>query len=149
MQLSIGLSLSGQSGVAGPSAPSLFPFTLYNEAGSAVITAMPALRVRINGGAWQTLAAAGLTIANTPSATDKLRVSGLTGAETSVEFHFEQQQTGEPYSAVDTVGTANTTGTSISSIYARHSTSGKAPVVPLLPGIPIAPTRAAIPVVAA
>ena len=70
-------------------------FTLVNEQGSATITEadMAGLRIRINGGAWQTLTAAGLTLAYTAG---DLVVSGLTGSETSVELHFEQQQPGEP-----------------------------------------------------
>lgn len=128
----------------------MFAFTFVDEQGSSTITAWPALRVRINGGAQQTLAAAGLTIAYTAG---DLIVYGYTGLETSVEYHVEQQQQGEPYSAVDTVGTANTTGTSISSIHARR-VSGPIPalgaVTPnLLPGIPIVATRQNIPVVAA
>lgn len=127
----------------------MFPFSLVNEAGSATITALPGLRVRVNGGAWQTLAAAGLTISYSGG---NLDVAGFTGTETSIEFHFEQQQAGEPYSAVDTVATANTTGTSISSIYTRHAT-GPRPALGaitdnLLPGLPIVSTRQNIPVVA-
>ena len=128
----------------------MFPFTLDNEAGSATITALSALRVRINGGAWQTLSAAGLTIAYSGG---NLDVSGFTGSETSIEFHFEQEQTGEPYSAQDTVGTANTTGTSISSLYARHATGPRPNLgmvtANLLPGLPIVSTRQNVPVVAA
>jgi len=126
-------------------------FTLVNEQGSATITEadMAGLRISINGGAWQTLTAAGLTLAYTAG---DLVVSGLTGSETSVELHFEQQQPGEPYSAVDTVGTANTTGTSIKSVYLRHAT-GPRPALGavtdnLLPGLPLVSTRQSVPVVA-
>ena len=126
----------------------MFPFTLVNEQGSATITSVPGLRVRINGGAWQTLAAAGLTVSYTGG---NLDVAGFTGAETSIEWHFEQQQTGEPYSAVDTVGTANTTGTSISSLYTRHTTGPRPNLgmvtANLLPGLPIVSTRQNSPVV--
>lgn len=127
----------------------MFDFTLVNEAGSATITSVPGLRVRINGGAWQTLAAAGLTVSYTGG---NLDVAGFTGSETSIEFHFEQQQTGEPYSAVDTVGTANTTGTSISSLYTRHTTGPRPNLgmvtANLLPGLPVVSTRQNVPVVA-
>lgn len=129
----------------------MFSYTLVDEQGSAAIAAIPALRVRINGGAWQTLAAAGLTVS---IVSGKPRIAGFTGSETSVEFHFEQQQgTVEPYSAPDTVASANTTGTSINSIYARHATGPRpalGSVTPnLLPGLPIVSTRKSIPVVGA
>lgn len=129
--------------------PSLFNFSLVNEQGSAVITAIPAMRVQINGGAWQTLAAAAISVS---VVSGKLRLSGFTGAETSVLFHYEQQQgTNEAYNAVDTVATANTTGTSINAIYAIHATGPKpvlGAVTPnLLPGLPLVSTRQNIPVV--
>lgn len=124
--------------------PVIFPHVLVNEAGSTTITSMSALRVSINLGAWQTLAAAGLTIS---VVSGDLVVAGFSGLETSIRFHFEQQQTGEPYSAQDTVGTANTTGTSISSIYVQHATGPK-PALTLLPGIPIVDTLASTPVTA-
>lgn len=131
-------------------APTLFAYTLVNEQGSATITAadMPELQVSINLGAWQTLTAAGLTLAYTGG---KLKISGLTGAETSVRLRFEDNGI-EPYSAQDTVVTANTTGTSIKSVYVRHATGPRpalGSVTPnLLPGLPIVATRAGIPVVA-
>ena len=126
----------------------LYAYDVVNEAGSAVITAWPALRVRINSGAWQTLSAAGLTISRT--AAGVLSVDGFNAGQTLVEWHLEQEQTGEPYSAVDTVATANTTGTSISAIYAFNAGVSKPkPVCPLLPGLPILPTRANFPEVTA
>lgn len=131
-------------------APTLFAYTLVNEQGSATITAadMPELQVSINLGAWQTLTAAGLTLAYTAG---KLKVSGLTGAETSVRFRFEDNGV-EPYSAVDTVATADTTGTSIKSVYVRHAT-GPRPALGsvtanLLPGLPLVATKSGQPVVA-
>ena len=131
-------------------APTLFAYTLVNEQGSATIAAsdMPELQVSINLGAWQTLTAAALTLAYTGG---KLKVSGFTGAETSIRFRFEDNGI-EPYNAQDTVGSANTTGTSIRSIYARHATGPRPAlggVTPnLLPGLPLVATRAGIPVVA-
>ena len=103
--------------------------TFYNEAGSSVITAMPALRVRINNGAWQTLSAAGLTVSQ-PSP-GKIEVSGFTGTETSVEYHYEHEWPGEPYNLEN----------SVSGIYAR---TGNAFVN--IAGMPLTPTRYEYPI---
>ncbi len=132
-----------RAGGGGGGPPSLYSFELVNEAGSTTITAWPGLRVRINGGSWQTLSAAGLTISQTSSGV--LAVDGFNAGQTTVEFHLEQQQPGEPYSAADTVVTADTTGTSISSIYARKI-GGPYPAVAGSPGIPIIATTAGSPV---
>lgn len=100
----------GGGGGGGAPPPSLFSFELLNEAGSANITDAPGLRVSINNGAWQTLAAAGLTISRT--AANKLTVAGFANdaAALSARWHYEQQQPNEPYDAPG----------AISGLYARR-----------------------------
>lgn len=111
----------------------LFTFDLYSEAGVAP-TDIPALRVRINGGSWQTLAAAGLTYVGFNTTTREIELSGL-GAHTSVDVAYEQEQPGEPYSASN----------SVSGIYVRGAIT---PANTTLPGVSLAPTFANSPIAA-
>lgn len=128
----------------------MFDYVLVNEQGSTtIVTAdLPELQVSINGGAWQTLAAAGLTLSIVGG---KLRVSGHTNGNAR-RYRFEDNGV-EPYSAADTVVTADTTGTSIKALWARHATQAR-PALGLvtanfMPGIQIVPTPPGQPVVAA
>lgn len=118
-----------------PDAPGLFAFTLFNEAGSSTITAFPTLRVSINNGAFQTLAAAGLTIEQ--DVAGQLLVSGFTGSETSIRFSVEDggDYPGEIFNAVN----------SIDAIYAKITT-GAAPQNTTLPGLPLSSTIHATPI---
>lgn len=116
------------------SEPTLFSFNIYNEANAAP-TAIPGLRVRINGGAWQAPAAAGLSLVGFNTSTREIEFSGLPGGTTSLEVHYEQQQPGEPYSASN----------SIDGIYIRGAI---APANPSLPGVALAPTLDAAPIIA-
>lgn len=134
-RIGLGISLSRYNNIVGVGGtPALPAMTLYNEAGTTSITTVPALRVRINGGAWQTLAAAGLSISQPSNGV--LQVTGLAGTESSIEWAFEHEQPGEPYNVQGTV----------SAIYVR---SGTAPANTSLPGIPLAATRFENPVVTA
>lgn len=111
----------------------LFTFNLYSEAGAAP-TDIPGLRVRINGGSWQTLAAAGLTYVGFNTTTREIELSGL-GAHTAVEVAYEQEQPGEPYSA----------NGSVAGTYVRGSIT---PANTALPGVSLAPTFANSPIAA-
>jgi len=118
---------------ATPTAP-LFPLTLYNEAGTTVITAVPALRVSINNAAFQTLTAAGLTVSQISNGV--LRVAGFVGNETSIRWAYEHEWPGEPFNLAGTV----------SGLYARATTGGF-PANVDLPGLPLAATIFETPVV--
>lgn len=119
----------------GGAAPSIFAFDVYNEAGNTTLTDWPSLRVSINNGAWQTLAAAGLTVTGFDAATDEIIISGLSGSETSIRVHNKQEQPGEPF------GAAN----SIDDLYIRK-TGDSGPANTHIPGMPLGATRAGIPV---
>lgn len=111
-------------------------FELLDEAGLASFTDVPALRVSINSGAWQTIAAAGLTLSRT--AADEITVSGFASPADalSARWHYEQEQPGEPYSAAN----------SVSALWARKP-GGPAPVNPGQPGIAVCATKALTPVI--
>ncbi|MCW3784528.1 hypothetical protein [Defluviimonas salinarum] len=117
-------------------APSIFDFELVDEAGSAAFTSVSALRVSIQGGPWQTIAAAGLTLART--AADEITVSGFaSNADAlSARWHYQQQQPGEPYSEAN----------SVAAIWARR-VGGPTPANPTMPGVPLAATPHNNPVV--
>ena len=127
---------AGHRRVQGGIQPSLFSFELLDETGLSTFTDIPALRVRIQGGAWQTLAAAGLTLSRT--AANEVTVTGFASSADalSAEWHYEQQQPGEPYSAAN----------SISAIYARR-VGGPQPANTTMPGIPLSATPYNTPVV--
>lgn len=112
----------------------LFTFDLYSEAGVAP-TDIPGLRVRINGGSWQTPAAAGLTYVGFNTTTRKMEFSGMPGGVTSCEVAYEQEQPGEPYSASN----------SVSGIYVRGAIT---PANTTLPGVSLAPTFSNSPITA-
>lgn len=126
----------------------VFDYSLYNEAGSATISAADLAGLRIfSGGSWQSPSALGLTVAQ--DITGELLISGFASsaaasAAAAAGIHFEQQIAGEPYSAVDTVATANTTGTSIKGLHYLETgrTLNNAPQ----PGLPLVPTRELSPV---
>lgn len=132
MRLGLGLRLHGRGG--GAAAPGLFDHEILNESGTSTIIAVDGLRVRINGGSWQDLPTAGLTVSRT--AADELTVSGFAGTETSIEWHYEQEQPDEPYSAPN----------AIDALYVAHATSGVTPQNPSLPGVALSPTIAGTPV---
>lgn len=128
----------------------MYAFTLVNEQGSATISAsdLPEVEIQINSGAWQSLAAAGLTASVSGVG---LLVQGLPfGAVTKYRTHARGA---EPFSAVDTVATANTTGTSIKELWLRHATQARpavGAVTPnLMPGLPLVPTPPGVEVVTA
>jgi len=132
MQIGMGLGI-GRGRRAGGAAP-LFPLTLYNEAGTTVITAVPALRVSINNAAFQTLTAASLTVSQISNGV--LRVAGFVGNETSIRWAYEHEWPGEPFNLAGTV----------SGLYARATTGGF-PANVDLPGLPLAATIFETPVV--
>lgn len=109
--------------------PFVWTGELLNEAGIGTITSVPGLRVRIDGGSWQTLPAAGLSISRTAS--DTLTVTGLAGTETTVEFVYEDEIGFEPYrnagNALD--------NTVVDALYATHP--GEVPQTASLPGLPV------------
>lgn len=108
-------------------------YLILNESGTSTIVAVDELMVQIDGGSWQTVAAAGLTVSQSP--TGDIAVSGFTGSEASVKFHYEKQDT-EPYAAAS----------SIDALYVEDATSGVSPAVTGLPGIPLSPTKLDTPV---
>ena len=112
----------------------LFSFSLYNEAG-ALAADIPGMRVSINGGAYQTLAAAGLTLVAYNTTTREIEFSGMPGGVTSCHVVYEQEQPGEPYGANGTVA-----GT-----YVRGAIT---PANTALPGVSLAPTLANSPIAA-
>jgi hypothetical protein len=112
----------------------VFTFDIYNEAG-ATPTDIPGLRVSINGGAYQTPAAAGLTLVGFDTVTRKLEFSGMPGGVTSCHVVYEQEQPGEPYSA----------NGSVAGTYVRGSIT---PANTALPGVSLAPTLANSPIAA-
>jgi hypothetical protein len=129
---SIGTTYTGaydDNGENVAAAPGLFDFELVDEVGSAAFTSIPALRVQINGGAWQTIAAAGLTLSRT--AADEVTVIGFaSNADAlSAKWHYQQEQPGEPYSAQD----------SVDAIYAKR-VGGPVPANTAMPGLPISAT---------
>lgn len=130
----LALAAAGQRRAAA-SPPAGFSFELLDEAGLSTFTSVPALRVSINSGPWQTIAAAGLTLART--AGDEITVSGFASPADalSARWHYEQEQPGEPYSAQN----------SVSALYARR-VGGPAPVNPGLPGVAVCATPAGQPV---
>jgi len=129
-----GGSVSATSANAAAVLTSIYAFTLYNESNSPTITDFPAMRVSIDNGAWQTLAAASLTISQ--SANGVLTVAGFGGGVTSARFHVEREQPGEPFNA----------NNSVDAIYARP-TAGPAPQNTDIPGWPLSDTAHATPVV--
>lgn len=96
-----GLPVREGVGGGGPVVPTLFSFHLLNESNSQTITAVSALRVRINGGSWQTLSAASLTVSQPVAG--QLQVAGFAGTESSIEWTYEQEQPGEPFNVEGTV----------------------------------------------
>jgi hypothetical protein len=133
--ISLGLPRLGSSRGGGGSGPSLFSFEVRDETNSTTLTDWPSLRVSIDGGAWQTLAAAGLTVTGFDAATNEIIISGLSGTETSISVHNKQEQPGEPFSAAG----------SINDLYIRR-TGDAGPANTHLPGLPINATRDGIPV---
>ncbi|MBN8502479.1 MAG: hypothetical protein J0M19_15230 [Sphingomonadales bacterium] len=125
--------------IAPPETPeTLFSFDLRNGANAAP-TDYPALRIRLNGGSWQSPSALGLTVVGFNTTTREIEFDGpagwLTGV-TTVDVHFEQEQPGEPYSAA---------GATSGAIYVRGPA---APANTALPGISLAPTFADSPIAA-
>jgi len=89
---------AGHRRVQGGIQPSLFSFELLDETGLSTFTDIPALRVRIQGGAWQTLAAAGLTLyQNGCERGHSSPASRRAPMRCPLTWHYEQQQPGEPY----------------------------------------------------
>lgn len=115
------------AGGGGGGTTALFSYVLRNEAGSTAITNFPTLRVSLNSGPWQTLTAAGLTIAQDVSG--ELLVSGAPLAGATVRFTIERNLPGEPFNAAN----------SVDAIYAA-ATSGPNPVNPTLFGLPLSDT---------
>ena len=126
----------------------VFDYSLYNEAGSTIISASDLAAIRVfSGGTWQTLTALGLTAAQ--DVAGEILISGFASgaaatAAAAAGIHFEQQIAGESYNAVDTVATANTTGTSIKGLHYLE-TSRSINNTPQ-PGFPLIPTRELNPV---
>jgi hypothetical protein len=108
---------------------------LVDETGATTFTTVPNLRVKVGAGAWQTPAAAGLTLART--AAGKITVSGFANlaAGQSAQWHYEQQIPGEPNSAS---GVRN-------ALMVRNTTGGN-PINSGLVGHPVSATDAANPV---
>ncbi len=127
----------------------VFDYSLYNEAGSTTIAASDLGSIRVNIGAgWVTLASLSLTAAQ--DVAGEILISGFSssGVATTAAangIHFEQQITGEPYSAADTVATANTTGTSIRGLH--YLQTGLSVNNTPQPGFPLVPTREFSPVI--
>jgi hypothetical protein len=129
-------SASATSAGTAPVTAAALGFELLNESGSATITAVPNLRVSLDGGAtWLTLAAAGLTIAR--DGTDRLRVAGFasTAARNAALFHYEQRLWEEPNNAINT----------LAGLFARRI-GDTGPALSVLPGMPISATVATAPV---
>lgn len=116
----------------------LFSFDLRNAANAAP-TSYPGLRISLNGGAWQSPSALGLTVVGFNTTTREIEFDGpagwLTGV-TTLQVHYEQQQPGEPYSAAGAISGA---------IFVRGAV---APANTSLPGISLAPTFANSPIAA-
>lgn len=142
MKMGIGLGISAGNVGASGGAPAPFAFTLVNEQGSTTIVAsdVPELFVSINGGAYQTLTAAGLTLTMTGGSPV---ITGFANPAHSRSYTYEPGTT-EPYWQADTVVGADTTGTTIKTLWARN-VSGVRPALGAVtanfcPGLPIAPT---------
>lgn len=123
-------------GAAPPAAA--YDFELLDSTGSAAFSDLPTMRVSINGGAWQTLSAAGLSLARDPGDPKKVVVSGFasTSDAANSRFHIERQQPGEPNSGAN----------ELFALWAK-AVSGPAPVNAGQPGLPIAATDHYNPVV--
>lgn len=111
-------------------------FELVDQSGSAGFTDVAALRVSISGGAWQTIAAAGLTLARNPTDPQRITVSGFASnaAALSARWHYEQEWPSEPYAP-----------TQIAALWFRRA-SGPRPVNPAMPGLAVSQTDFANPV---
>jgi len=109
----------------------------FAEDGNALSLAFDTtgLRVSTDGGnAWQTLADAGLSVSYADNA---VQVAGFADSATAnaAQFHYEQEQPGEPYNALN----------SVSGLYFREMGSA-APDNPDLPGFALAPTASGAPI---
>lgn len=151
MKIGLGLGLSAIKAGGGGGAPATFGFTLVNEQGSAVIVAadMPELFVSINGAAYQTLVAAGLTLTMTGG---KPVITGFANPAHSRRYTYEPGTT-EPYWQADTVATADTTGTTIKTLWARNVSTVRpalgAVTANFCPGLAIVATQPGTSVLAA
>lgn len=113
-----------------------FAFELLSADGSTTITSVPNLRVSLNGGAWQTLSDAGLTVSRSSDGAG-LEVTGFADATArdTARFTYEQEIPGEPSSARVTL--AN----NLPAIYFRR-VSGPAPWNTSIPGMTVSASRA-------
>lgn len=143
MKMGIGLGISAGSVGAPGGAPAPFAFTFVNEQGSTTITAsdVPELFVSIDGGAYQSLSAAGLTLT---AAGNTLEVTGFANPLSARAYRFEPGDVQEPYGPSDSPFAADSTGSTIKGLWARN-TNNVRPVlggitVNYCPGLPVGPT---------
>lgn len=133
-----GIGGAGLAGIGGASPPPPPPSSLsasyFTDTGTPLTTIPSALRVRINGGAWQTPAAAGFTGFSVDATTRELVLTGGPSGVTSLDVHYEQEQPGEPYDIPPVTGTW------------LLLDGQPAMVNPAAYGIPLAPTHHTAPV---
>jgi hypothetical protein len=136
--------LGGSGGGGGGGAPALFNFELLNDAGSAVITSVPNLRILISGDPtndanWYALGSVPghtLTIARGGDG-KSLVISGWTGGivPAGLQVHFEQRLPAEP----------NNAATTYNGLFAKR-VGDAGPALTVLPGMSISATSFTAPV---
>lgn len=141
---SIGTDFTTVYDADGNNVPAINPFnfTMVDEEGSGTMATWDSLRVKVNGGPWQTLAGAGLSVISVTPNIGPL----IGGANPANTYDYSDKDRdghgGEIFNPIDTAGGSGSiddTGNSIKDGYIVN-TGGPVPVTPLLPGMPTIPT---------